>query len=130
MISDVVDISLPTHLHFETALAAIEAGKHVFCEKPFTITSDEAQQLLDAANSAGVVHYLNHNYRRCPAVALAKQLIDDGRLGRDLPLARGLPTKLGLSTQACRSTGNSRRRLLARVRIGTSVRTLSIWRNS
>lgn len=78
---DVVDVSLPTHMHFETSLAAIQAGKHVFCEKPFTITSDEAQQLLDAAESADVVHFLNHNYRRCPAVALAKQLIDEGKLG-------------------------------------------------
>lgn len=78
---DIVDVSLPTHLHFEASMAAIEAGKHVFCEKPFTITSAEAQQLLDAAESAGVVHYLNHNYRRCPAVALAKRIIDEGRLG-------------------------------------------------
>ncbi len=78
---DIVDISLPTHLHYETAMAAIRAGKHIFCEKPFTITSAEAEELAEAADAAGVVHYLNHNYQRCPAVALAKQLIDEGRLG-------------------------------------------------
>lgn len=78
---DIVDISLPTHLHFETALAAVKAGKHVFCEKPFTITAAEAEELAEEAEKAGVVHYLNHNYQRCPAVALAKQFIDDGKLG-------------------------------------------------
>ncbi len=78
---DIVDVSLPTHLHYDTALAAVKAGKHVFCEKPFTLTAAEAQQLAEAADAAGVVHYLNHNYRRCPAVALARQLIADGRLG-------------------------------------------------
>ncbi len=78
---DIVDISLPTHLHFETALAAVKAGKHVFCEKPFTLTTAEAEELAEAAEAAGVVHYLNHNYQRCPAVALAKQFIDEGKLG-------------------------------------------------
>ena len=81
---DVVDIALPTHLHAETAIAAAEAGKHIFCEKPFCNTLNQAQAMLEAAELAGVVHYLNHNYRRCPAVHLAKQLIDSGELGEIL----------------------------------------------
>ena len=78
---DVVDVSLPTHLHAEPAIAAAEAGKHVFCEKPFCRTADEAKAMLAAAEKAGVVHYVNHNYRRCPAVYLAKKMIDNGDIG-------------------------------------------------
>ncbi len=78
---DAVDISLPQHLHYEAALAAAKAGKHIFCEKPLAITSEQAAEMLEAAESAGVVHYLNHNYRRCPAATLARQLIDEGRIG-------------------------------------------------
>ncbi len=79
---DVVDVSVPTDLHAEIAIAAAEAGKHVFCEKPIALSSAEARRMLDAAERAGVVHYLNHNYRRTPAVMLAKQLIDEGFVGR------------------------------------------------
>ena len=79
---DVVDVSVPTDLHAEIAIAAAEAGKHVFCEKPIALSSNEARRMLDAAERAGVVHYLNHNYRRTPAVMLAKQLIDEGFVGR------------------------------------------------
>lgn len=79
---DVIDIATPTYLHRDMAVAAAEAGKHIFCEKPFALTVAEAEAMLSAAERAGVVHYLNHNYRRCPAVRLAKRLIDDGKLGR------------------------------------------------
>ncbi len=79
---DVVDISLPTHLHCEIAEAAAKAGKHLFCEKPAALTAAEAERMLAAAEKAGVVHYLNHNYRRAPAVMLAKQLIDEGKIGK------------------------------------------------
>lgn len=78
---DIIDISLPTFLHAETAIAAAEAGKHIFCEKPFANTLEQAEAMLAAAKKAGVVHYLNHNYRRCPAVVLAKQLIEAGEIG-------------------------------------------------
>lgn len=81
---DVIDIALPTHLHAETAIAAAESGKHIFCEKPFCNTLAQAEAMLAAAEKAGVVHYLNHNYRRCPAVHLARQLIEAGELGRIL----------------------------------------------
>jgi len=78
---DIVDIALPQHLHFDAAMAAIQAGKHIFCEKPLAITSDQAKEMLEAAQAAGVTHYLNHNYRRCPAASLARKFIDDGRIG-------------------------------------------------
>jgi predicted dehydrogenase len=79
---DIVDISLPQHLHHEVAIAAANAGKHIFCEKPMALTLPDAEAMLAAVEKAKVRHYLNHNYRRTPAVALAKQLIDEGRIGR------------------------------------------------
>ncbi len=79
---DVVDITTPPNVHCEIAVAAAEAGKHVFCEKPIARSADEADQMYKAAEKNGIVNYLNHEYRRCPAIALAKQLIDEGRIGR------------------------------------------------
>lgn len=79
---DLIDISTPNHMHAEIAIAAAEAGKHVFCEKPLALTLDEAKQMLDAVNKAGVVHMVCHNYRFAPAVQYAKKLIEEGRLGR------------------------------------------------
>jgi predicted dehydrogenase len=78
---DIVDISVPTYLHHDIAVAAAKAGKHIFCEKPFTLTVEEARSAYEAAEAAGIVHYLNHNYRRVPAVRLAKRLIDEGLIG-------------------------------------------------
>lgn len=79
---DVVDISLPTAMHAEIAIAAAEAGKHVFCEKPMALNREQAEAMLAAAEANGTVCYLNHNYRRAPAVMLARQLIDEERIGR------------------------------------------------
>ncbi len=79
---DIVDIAAPTYLHHDMAIEAAKAGKHVFCEKPIGLNRKQAVEMFTAAEKAGIVHYLNHNYRRCPAVALAKQLIQEGRLGR------------------------------------------------
>ncbi len=79
---DIVDIGVPTHLHHEIALAAAKAGKQIFCEKPMAVSYDQAKEMFEAAKENGITHYLNHNYRRCPAVRLAKQLIDDGKIGR------------------------------------------------
>ena len=79
---DIIDIACPTFLHHDIAKAAAEARKHIFCEKPFTVSCEQARSLCEVVEGTGVVHYLNHNYRRCPAVVLAKQLIDDGRIGR------------------------------------------------
>ena len=79
---DIVDISVPTYLHHDIAIAAAKAGKHIFCEKPIAITLEDAREMYETAEAAGIVHYLNHNYRRCPAVRLAKRLIDEGKIGR------------------------------------------------
>ena len=79
---DIVDISLPQHLHYEVAMEAAKNGKHIFCEKPMAFTSSQAKEMLQAANQNGVVHYLNHNYRRTPAIMLAKQMIDEGKIGK------------------------------------------------
>jgi predicted dehydrogenase len=78
---DVVDICTPGDAHVPIAVAAAEAKKVVFCEKPLANTLPEAQKMLDAVTRAGVLHMLCHNYRRVPAVTLAKQLIDEGRIG-------------------------------------------------
>ncbi len=79
---DIVDISAPQYLHYEIAMEAIKAGKHVFCEKPLAMDLKQAKEMYEAAEKKGITHYINHNYRRCPAVRLAKKLIDEGRVGR------------------------------------------------
>jgi predicted dehydrogenase len=78
---DVVDISTPGDSHAEIAIAAARAGKVVFCEKPLANSVAEARRMLAAVEKARVIHMLCHNYRRAPAVMLAKRLIADGRLG-------------------------------------------------
>lgn len=78
----IIDISVPTHLHHDIAMAAAKAGKHIFCEKPMALSYEQAKEMYEAAEENGIKHYLNHNYRRCPAVQLAKKLIDDGKIGR------------------------------------------------
>jgi predicted dehydrogenase len=77
-----IDIATPGKNHCEIAIAAAEQGKPVFCEKPLASTLSEARRMLEAVRSAGVVNMVNFNYRRVPAVQLAKQLIDEGYLGR------------------------------------------------
>ena len=79
---DLVDVSTPGDSHAEIAIAAAKAGKAVLCEKPLANTVKDAQAMLKAVEKAGVIHMLCHNYRRIPAVMLARQLIQDGKLGR------------------------------------------------
>ena len=76
-----VDVVTPGNTHREIVLAALEAGKHVICEKPLANTLAEAEEMLAAAREAGTVNTVCFNYRRAPAVQLAKKLIDEGRLG-------------------------------------------------
>lgn len=78
---DLIDLSTPNNVHVEMAIKAAEAGKHVFCEKPLGMSVAEAREALQAVERAGVVHMLCHNYRRAPAVSLAKRMIDEGALG-------------------------------------------------
>lgn len=79
---DLIDIGTPNMSHYEMAIAAAEAGKHVICEKPLGMTLAQAKKMLDAVKKAGVVHMICHNYRFAPAIQFAKKLIDQGRLGK------------------------------------------------
>ena len=78
---DFVDITAPSNVHMEMALMAAEEKKHIFCEKPLAMTSDDAKVMWKAAESAGIVHQVGFNYRFVPAVRLAKRLIEEGKLG-------------------------------------------------
>ena len=79
---DAIDICTPNNTHAEIALAAAAAGKMVLCEKPLSMNLVEGQAMVDAVEKAGVPNTVWYNYRRVPAVTLAKQLIDSGKLGR------------------------------------------------
>ena len=70
---DIIDIALPQNLHFEVATAAAKEGKHIFCEKPLAMNSKQAEEMLKVCEDNKVTHYLNHNYRRTPAIAQAKK---------------------------------------------------------
>ncbi|MEM9419061.1 MAG: Gfo/Idh/MocA family oxidoreductase [Planctomycetota bacterium] len=80
---DLVDIGTPNHVHHDQALEALEAGKHVACEKPLANTLGAAREMVQAAKKAKKQKtFVWYNYRRCPALALAHQLVKDGKLGR------------------------------------------------
>lgn len=79
---DLVDICTPGDSHAEIAIAAARAGKIVLCEKPLANTVRDAERMLAAVERAGTPHMICHNYRRVPAVALARQIIRDGRIGK------------------------------------------------
>jgi len=81
---DVVDICTPNNVHAEIAIAAAKAGKHIICEKPLARTVEEARAMTKAVKEAGVTNMVAFNYRRTPAVALAKRFIDEGRIGKIL----------------------------------------------
>ncbi|MDZ5662753.1 Gfo/Idh/MocA family oxidoreductase [Nocardioides sp. S-58] len=81
---DLVDVCTPGDTHAEIAIAALEAGKHVLCEKPLANTVEEAEAMVRAAEAAaahGVRSMVGFTYRRVPAIALARQLVSEGRLG-------------------------------------------------
>ena len=78
---DIIDIATPNHLHAEIAIAAAAAGKHIISEKPLARSGEEAKTMYDAVKNAGIVHMVAFNYRRTPAVALAKKYIDEGAIG-------------------------------------------------
>jgi predicted dehydrogenase len=79
---DAIDICVPNDMHAEIAIAAAAAGKMVLTEKPLARTLDEAREMTDAVEKAGVKNTVWYNYRRIPAVTLAKQIIDSGKLGK------------------------------------------------
>jgi predicted dehydrogenase len=79
---DLIDINAPSNAHKEIAIAAAQAGKHIFCEKPLALTLADSREMLKAAEDAGVKHMCGFNYRFAPAVQLAKKLVEEGRLGK------------------------------------------------
>ncbi len=79
---EMIDIGTPGDTHAPIAIAAAKAGKHVLCEKPLANTLAEAKQMLAAVRKAKVHNMVAFNYRRVPAVVLAKQIIEDGGLGK------------------------------------------------
>jgi predicted dehydrogenase len=79
---EAVDICVPNNLHREIALAAAAAGKMILCEKPLSMNAAEGEEMCRAVEQAGVANTVWYNYRRVPAVTLAKNLIAEGKLGR------------------------------------------------
>ncbi len=79
---DVIDIGCPNNLHKDIAVAAAQAGKMILCEKPLAMNAQEGLEMTEAVEKAGVANMVWFNYRRVPAISLAKQLIGEGRLGR------------------------------------------------
>ncbi len=79
---DLIDICTPNNTHAEIAIAAARAGKMILCEKPLSMNAAEGQQMVEAVEKARVPNMVWYNYRRVPAITLAKQLIDDGKLGK------------------------------------------------
>lgn len=79
---DLIDISTPPGMHAPIAIAAAKAGKHIFCEKPLALTLTDGKAMLDAVTKAEVKHMIGFNYRRVPAIVLAKKLLDEGKIGK------------------------------------------------
>lgn len=78
---DAVDVCVPNHLHEEIVVAAAQAGKHIYCEKPLAIDPAAGRRMVAAAEAAGVTNRVAFNFRFYPAVLRARELIDDGFLG-------------------------------------------------
>jgi predicted dehydrogenase len=79
---ELVDISVPNNLHRDIAVAAAEAGKMVLCEKPLAMNVAEGEEMVSAIEKAGVPNMVFFNYRRVPAISLARQVVDEGRIGK------------------------------------------------
>jgi predicted dehydrogenase len=79
---DLVDICTPNNLHRDMVVAAAKAGKMVYCEKPLALNVAEVKEMIAAVKKAKVRHFVTFNYRRCPAVSLARQIVEEGRIGR------------------------------------------------
>ncbi|MFA7691554.1 MAG: Gfo/Idh/MocA family oxidoreductase [Candidatus Hydrogenedentales bacterium] len=79
---DAIDICAPNNFHRDIALAAAENGKMILCEKPLALNVAQGKEMVDAVEKAGVANTIWYNYRRIPAVSLAKAIIDSGKLGR------------------------------------------------
>src|SRR5204863_659940 len=80
--ADLVSIATPVDLHYPMARAALERGRHVLCEKPFAMNAAQARELATLAESRGVVHVLNHEFRHYPARETLTRKLHEGALGR------------------------------------------------
>jgi len=78
----VVSIAAPPYVHHEMTLAAVAAGKHVLCEKPFAMNARQGQEMYERAHGAGLTHATAFNWRFLPGVSRTKELIDEGFLGK------------------------------------------------
>src|SRR5262249_30882902 len=92
---DAIAIATPVNTHYELALAALKAGKHVFVEKPLASTSDQVRRLIDEANRRELVLMVDHTFLYTPAVEKIRQLVFDGSLG-DVYYYNGMRASLGL----------------------------------
>ena len=79
---DLIDIGSPNDTHYEVALAAAKNGKMIACEKPLAMNTQEAEEMAKAVEAAGVANMVWYNYRRVPSIALAKQIVHEGRIGQ------------------------------------------------
>ena len=79
---DLISIATPNFLHKEIAIEAAKNGKHILCEKPLANNLDEAREMLQAVEKSGIKHCCGYSYRFTPALALARQLVQEGRIGR------------------------------------------------
>ena len=79
---DLISIAAPNYLHKEIAIEAARNGKHILCEKPLANNLDDAREMLKAVENAGVKHCCGYSYRFTPSLALARQLVQEGRIGR------------------------------------------------
>lgn len=105
---DVVAITTPNFLHQEMALEAIEAGKHVFCEKPLALDAAGARLMAEAAGAKGVRTLVGYNYLQAPALRLAKDLIASGEIG-DVVHVRGAHYEDYMSDPAAPATWRCRK---------------------
>jgi len=78
---DLIDIGTPNDTHAAISQAALKAGKHVLCEKPLAITVADAKESYDVAKQTGLINGICHNYRKAPAIAMAAQMVKEGKLG-------------------------------------------------
>jgi predicted dehydrogenase len=78
---DIVDICTPNDFHAEIAIAAAQQGKAILCEKPLALNVTQAREMVAAVKKARVVNMVCHNYRRIPAIALARRMIEEGAIG-------------------------------------------------
>ena len=118
---EVVSITTPNRLHREMALAAIAAGKHVWCEKPLALTLAEAEEMAAAAEAAGVATMVGYNYVRNPAFAHAQRLVEEGAIGRVVHFRgvrrRGLPGRPGAGLDLAGAVGGGGARDARRSRL-------------